>query len=317
MGAMSSSASPAAVAEQPTPLPVAGLVFALLAAVGFSFKAIFVKLSYRYGVDAETLLALRMAYSLPIFAVMGWRARATPRNGKTPLTRRDYGLLAGLGLFGYYLASYLDFLGLDYISAGLERVILFIYPTIVVLLSAVFLAKPITRRTGAALVLCYVGVAVAVAHDFKVVGETRDVLVGSLFVFGAAVSYALFLLGNGQVVNRLGSSRLSAGGSIFAGILAIGQFLVLRPLSALDLPWIVHLYALAMGTLCLVLPVWCLAEGIRRIGASPVALVGSFGPIITLAAGWMLLDEPVGTAQLLGAALVIGGVTVMAKRNAR
>ncbi|QID19328.1 DMT family transporter [Nitrogeniibacter mangrovi] len=310
---MSQSGIAAPALDHPAAPSVAGLVFALLAAVGFSFKAIFVKLSYRYGVDAETLLALRMAYSLPVFAVMGWRARATAANGKAPLSRRDYLQLAALGVFGYYLASYLDFLGLDHISAGLERVILFIYPTIVVVLSALFLGKPITRRTGVALVLCYTGVSVAVVHDFKAVSDSGAVMLGSLLVFGSAVSYALYLMGNGQVVGRLGTSRVSAGGSIVAGVLAIGQFFVLRPIGHLDQPLVVHLYALAMGILCLVLPVWCLAEAIRRIGAGPVALVGSFGPIITLAAGAVLLNEPLGLAQLAGAALVIGGVTVMAR----
>jgi len=294
-------------------LPVAGLVFALLAAVGFSFKAIFVKLAYRHGVDAETLLALRLAYSLPVFAIMGWRARATGGNGKVPLNRRDYAWLALLGLLGYYLASYLDFLGLDHISAGLERVILFIYPTLVVVLSALFLGKPLTRRVVSALALTYVGVAIAVTHDFSVAGDADAIMLGSVLVFGSALSYALYLMLNGQVVGRLGTSRVSAGGSIFAAVLAIGQFLVLRPLSALDQPLEVHLYALAMGLFCLVMPVWCLSEAIRRIGAGPVALMGSFGPIITLAFGWLLLSEPLGLSQLIGAALVIGGVTIMAK----
>lgn len=307
---------PAAPAANPShALPLTGLVLAVLAAVAFSFKAIFVKLAYRHGVDAETLLALRMGYSLPVFALIGWRGRAGRDPHLAPLTRTDLLWLAGLGVFGYYLASYLDFLGLDYISAGLERVILFVYPTIVVVLSALFLGKPLTRRTLVALALCYLGVAVAVGHDFHVVGDHREVILGSALVFAAALSYALYLLGNGQVVARLGTARVSAGGSIVAGVLAIGQFLILRPIEALAQPLVVHLYALAMGILCLVLPVWCLAEAIRRLGAGPVALVGSLGPIITLAAGWVLLEEPLGSAQLIGAALVIGGVTVMAKRS--
>ena len=305
--------TPSSAALESPHLPLAGLVFALLAAVGFSFKAIFVKLAYRHGVDAETLLALRLAYSLPVFAIMGWRARATVRNGTAPLNRRDYAWLAVLGLFGYYLASYLDFLGLDHISAGLERVILFIYPTIVVVVSALFLGKPLTRRVVVALVLSYLGVAIAVAHDFSVAGDTGAIVLGCSLVFGSAVSYALYLMVNGQVVGRLGTSRVSAGGSIFAAVLAVGQFAIMRPLSALDQPIEVHLYALAMGLFCLVMPVWCLSEAIRRLGAGPVALMGSFGPIITLAFGWMLLGEPMGAAQLIGAALVIGGVTIMAR----
>jgi len=291
-------------------LPLAGLVLATLAAVGFSFKAILVKLAYRHGVDAETLLALRMSYSLPFFLVMGWRAR---RGAAQALTGRDLLALAGLGFFGYYLASYLDFLGLDHISAGLERVILFVYPTIVVLLSALFLGKPLTRRVVLALVLCYVGVSIAVAHDLHAMGGSANVMIGSALVFASAVSYALYLMGNGLVVGRIGASRVTAVASTVACLLSIGQFLLMRPVASLAQPLAVHGLALAMALFSTVVPVWCLSEAIRRIGAGPVALMGSLGPIITLALGWVLLDEALGLYQLAGAALVIGGVLVMAR----
>jgi len=301
----------AAAASRPhPPLPLAGLILATLAAVGFSFKAILVKLAYRHGVDAETLLALRMSYSLPFFLVMGWRARQA---SGTPLSAVDLLVLAALGFFGYYLASYLDFLGLDHITAGLERVILFIYPTVVVLLSAAFLGKPLTRRVVAALVLCYVGVAIAVTHDLRVEGDSADVVLGCVLVFGSALSYALYLMGNGLVVGRLGASRVTAGASTIACLLSIAQFLMMRPVGALAQPLPVHGLALAMALFSTVVPVWCLSEAIRRIGAGPVALMGSLGPIITLALGWMLLDEGLGAYQLGGAALVIVGVLVMAR----
>ena len=287
-----------------------GLALALAAAVGFSFKAILVKLAYAHGVDAETLLALRMGYSLPVFVAMGLRARG---NAANPLTGTDALHLFGLGVLGYYLASYLDFLGLDYISAGLERLILFSYPSLVIVLSALFLGTALTRRTGAALLLCYAGIALALVHDVRAIGDQRAVLIGSLLVFASALSYALYLMGNGLVVGRLGTARVTAWASTAACLMAIGQFVLLRPLSALDQPWQVHALALAMAVFSTVLPVWCLSEAIRRIGAGPVALTGSLGPIVTLALGALLLDEPLGLAQLGGAALVIGGVTVMAR----
>ncbi len=159
-----------------------GLLCAVLAAVGFSFKAILVKLAYRHGVDAETLLALRMAFSLPFFIIMGWMSA---NRSSTALTLGDRVWLCGLGLLGYYLASYLDFLGLRYISAALERLILFVYPTLVVVLSALFLGQPITRRMLGALVVCYVGIALAVAHDLHIAGSARDIALGSALVFGS------------------------------------------------------------------------------------------------------------------------------------
>ena len=288
-----------------------GLLCAVLAAVGFSFKAILVKLAYRYGVDAETLLALRMAFSLPFFIALGWMSahRATHR-----LTPPDWAWLFGLGLLGYYLASYLDFLGLRYISAALERLILFVYPTLVVLLSALWLGQPLTRRVLGALALCYAGITLAVAHDLHLAGSARDLALGGSLVFGSALSYALYLLGSGQVVGRLGAMRVTALASLIACGLGIGQFLLLRPLAALAQPWPVYGLALAMALFSTVLPIWAISEAIRRIGAGPVAMTGSLGPIVTLLLAWLLLDEALGVAQLAGAALVIVGVTVMARR---
>ena len=288
-----------------------GLLCAVLAAVGFSFKAILVKLAYRYGVDAETLLALRMVFSLPFFIAMGWMSahRATHR-----LTPQDGAWLFGLGLLGYYLASYLDFLGLHYISAALERLILFVYPTLVVLLSALWLGQPLTRRALGALALCYAGIALAVAHDLRLAGTARDLALGGSLVFGSALSYALYLLGSGRVVGRLGAVRVTAFASLIACGLGIGQFLLLRPVAALVQPGPVYGLALAMALFSTVLPVWAVSEAIRRIGAGPVALTGSLGPIVTLLLAWLLLDEALGVAPLTGAGLVIAGVMVIARR---
>ena len=288
-----------------------GLLCAVLAAVGFSGKAILVKLAYRHGVDAETLLALRMAFSLPFFVTMGWMS-AHPKEAR--LTRRDWAWLFGLGLLGYYLASYLDFLGLRYISAALERLILFVYPTLVVLLAALLFGQRIAHRVLSALTLCYAGIALAVAHDWRLAGSTRDLALGSALVFGSALSYALYLLGNGRVVSRIGTMRVTAVASVIACLLALGQFLLMRPVTTLVQPWPVYGLALAMALFSTVLPVWLLSEAIHRLGAGQVALTGSLGPVVTLLLAWLLLDEPLGVAQLAGVALVITGVAVMARR---
>nr|WP_121427153.1 DMT family transporter [Azoarcus sp. DN11] len=288
-----------------------GLLFATLGAVGFSFKAIFVKLAYRYGVDAETLLALRMGLSLPFFLVMG---QVADRRAAHRLGGGDWLWMVALGFSGYYLSSYLDFLGLRYITAALERLILFLYPTLVILLSALFLAKPIGRRTLAALALCYAGIGLAVGHDLHVAGEARDVAAGGALVFASALFYALYLMGNGQVVGRLGAMRVTAFATSVACVLCIGQFLVLRPVSALDLPWQVYALGATMALMSTVAPVWLVSEAIRRLGAGPVSLMGSLGPVVTIFLGWLLLDEGLGVSQLAGAALVIAGVLVMARR---
>lgn len=288
-----------------------GLAFALVGAVGFSFKAILVKLAYQHGVDAETLLALRMAFSLPFFLVM---AAVAGRRATRRLAGRDWLWMAGLGFLGYYLASYLDFLGLQYISAALERLILFLYPTLVIVLSALFLGKPITRRALAALALCYLGIAFALGHDLKIAGEAGAVLLGSALVFGSALAYALYLMGNGEVVGRLGSMRVTAVATSFACVFCIAQFLLLRPPGALIQPWQVYGLSLAMAVFSTVAPVWLVSEAIRRLGAGPVSLTGTLGPVITIFLGWLMLDEVIGVSQIAGAALVIVGVLVMARR---
>ncbi len=180
--------------------------------------------------DAETLLALRMAFSLPFFLGMAWIGVG---RAASLLTLRDWGWLCGLGLLGYYLASYLDFLGLHYLSAGLERLILFVYPTLVVLLAALWLGQPLTRRVLGALALCYAGIALAMAPDLRLAGTARDLALGGVLVFGSALSYALYLLGSGRVVGRLGAVRVAACAALVACGLAIGQFLLIRPLAAL------------------------------------------------------------------------------------
>lgn len=290
-----------------------GLIYAVLGAVGFSFKAILIKLAYRYGVDAETLLALRMGYALPFFLAMGWFVE---RRAAAPLAGRDWLLLLGLGYLGYYLASYLDFLGLRYISAALERLTLFLNPSIVVILSALFLGKPLTFPTLAALALSYVGLGLVVVQDFGAAPEGGQILLGCGLVMASALSYALYLMGNGEVVGRLGAARVTAWASSAACVLSLGQFALLRPVSALAQPWQVHALAGAMALVSTVLPIWLMSEAMRRLGAGPVAIIGTLGPVITLVLGWTVLGEAFGWAQLVGAGLVLTGVLASRRKAA-
>jgi drug/metabolite transporter (DMT)-like permease len=284
-----------------------GLACALLGAVGFSFKAILVKAAYRYGVDPETLLALRMLYSLPLFLLMGY----TARNAAEPILASDWRMLLMLGVLGYYGSSYLDFLGLRHISAALERLILFVYPTIVVLYGAWRAQRAPPRPTLIALVLCYAGVALVVTHDVR--AGSGNVLVGGTLVFASAVCYAAYLLGAAPLLTRLGSARVAAWATLVACVAALLQFALLRPLAlAVAQPWQVQALSAAMAVFSTVLPIWLVSEGIRRLGAAPTAMIGSLGPPITMLLAWALLGEALGAAQLLGAALVIGGVRLVA-----
>lgn len=272
-------------------------------------KAIFVKSAYRYGVDAETLLALRMLYALPFFGLMAvWVHRKAPLK----MTRKDLLQLTLLGFLGYYLASYLDFLGLQYISAALERLILFLYPTIVVVISALLLGKPISRNTFWALLLSYAGLLVALVGEVHLGGLT-NLLLGGVLVFASGVSYATYLLNSGSVLARLGSMRVAAYATAIACLFTIVQFVVMRPISNLVQPWPVHALGVCMAIFSTVLPVWLLSEAIRRMGAGPTAMIGSLGPVITILLAATVLGEPLGWPQLVGATLVMMGVAQVSR----
>jgi drug/metabolite transporter (DMT)-like permease len=292
----------------------AGLWLAAIAAVGFSFKAILIKLAYPYGVDAVTLLALRMLFSLPAFLYVGWRtgARAPQR-----LDARDMVLIALLGIVGYYGASYLDFLGLQYISVGLERLILFLYPTLVVLLSLLFLGKRIARLEVLALVLSYAGIALAFAHDVAASSNDRNVWLGGALVFGSAVAYAVYLIGNGQLVGRIGAARFTAQAMTWASVACLVQFLLINPPSSLRLPWEVYALSIAMAIFSTVAPTFMVSAAIRRIGSAKVGLIGAVGPMATIFLGWWMLGESISLIQLAGASLVMAGVLIVGLRGVR
>ena len=287
-----------------------GMVFALLAAFGFSFKAILVKLAYAWHpVDAITLLALRMLFALPFFLALAWQAR-----GADPHARMDAGdwlRLTWLGLTGYYLASILDFWGLGYINAGLERLILFLYPTLVVVLGAWLGRRRVARRETWALALSYGGIALAFASDLHLASDRSALLLGSGLVFASAVAYALYLLASGNTIARIGTRRAAAYAMLISTVFVLAHFTATQPLAALRQPWSIYGLALAMAVFSTVLPAVLLAEAIKRVGAGQVALLGSAGPIITIYLGVVVLGEPATILQLIGAALVLCGVLMV------
>jgi len=287
-----------------------GPLCAVTGVLGFSGKAILVKMVYLTApVDPTTLLMLRMLYSAPLFAAMAWWAGR--RAGARPLAPRDWLALAGLGFIGYYLASLLDFIGLLYITVSLERLILFVYPTIVVMLSAVFLRRPVTRVAIAALFLCYAGIALAFWGDLAVASDKHATIIGSLLVFASAIAYAVYLVAAGRVIARIGSLRFVAWAMLVSTAFIAVHFALTRPAAALAVPPRVHALSLAMAILSTVLPTWLVAESIRRLGANTASLVGSLGPVFTIGLGVWLLDEPLHAVQVVGAALVLSGVALV------
>lgn len=287
----------------------AGLLLAVLGAIGFSGKAIIVKLAYRYGVDAVTLLMWRMLLALPFFLAMGWWSG----RGKPALTRQDWRDIAILGFTGYYLASYLDFAGLAYISASLERLILYLNPTLVLLLSVLFFHHRLQARQVVAMAISYAGVVAVFAHELSF--EGGNTAIGAALVFGSAISYAVYLALSGKVVQRLGSLRLAGLASSVACALCIGQFLLLKPLSAARVPEPVLWLSLLNSTACTVAPVLMVMLAIARIGAPLSSQVGMVGPMSTLIMGALILGEPMNAWIVIGTVLVLGGVFLVGARK--
>lgn len=295
-----------------------GFALAILGALLFSAKAIVVKLAYRHGVDAATLLGLRMVLAMPFFALAAlWAARRAPAS--STLSRGDWARVGFLGFAGYYLSSYLDFLGLQYITAALERLILFLYPTVVMVLTARLLHKPITRLQVAALVVSYVGIGIVFVHDLVSMGAGADraaIVTGALLVFGSAVSYAIYLVSSGELVQRVGSIRLTAYATLVACVLCIAQYVLTHPLGALrQLPPEVWWLSIFNATACTVVPVFATMMAVSRIGAPNVSLTGMLGPIATIFFGAWALDEALTAWQLGGAALVVAGVFLITRRR--
>jgi drug/metabolite transporter (DMT)-like permease len=291
------------------PSHAAGAGLALLAAFGFSLKAIFIKLAYPYGVDAITLLALRMAFALPVFL---WVGLARQRAGAA-MSGGDWGRVVILGCLGYYGASILDFWGLQYISAGLERLILFTYPTLTILIGVLFQGKSFSWREGAAMVLCYTGIGFAFVHDLGL-ADSRDVWIGGGLVFASSVAYAIYLAGSAPMIGRLGAMRFSALAMLVSTAATLLHFAAVQPLSAFIQPLPVYGWSLAMALFATVIPVFALGAAIRQLGAGRTTLYGMIGPLLTIGFGWWLLDEAISPAQLAGAALVVAGILIVSRR---
>jgi len=285
-----------------------GLGFAVLGAVAFSAKAIVVKLAYRYNVDAITLLMYRMLFALPFFALMAWWAG----RGQARLTAEQWWRVLWVGFSGYYLASFLDFAGLQFISASLERLILYLNPTVVLLLGWRLYGRRIQPQQALAMAISYTGVMVVFGHELHFDGWVT--LLGGGLVFASAISYAVYLLMSGELVKQVGSMRLVGLASLVASGFCLVQFALLRPMSAAWVaPEVIQL-SLFNAVFCTAVPVLLVMLGIERIGAALAAQVGMVGPMSTLIMGVFILDEPFNAWILVGTAFVLAGVYWASKR---
>lgn len=285
-------------------------MLAIVGAVFFSAKAIVAKLMYRYQVDAVMVITLRMVFSFPMFLVVAiWKARREP-----PLARADYLRIVVLGLMGYYLSSFLDFLGLQYISAGLERLILFLTPSFVMLIAFAFFKRRVTWIEWAALVVSYLGTVLVLMHDLNAGGA--NVILGSTLVLGSAFTYSIYLISSGELVRRVGAVRLVAYAMCVSSVACLIQFFILRtPAELVSQATGVYQLSLFNAVFCTVLPVFLTMVAVARIGAPTAAQAGLVGPVSTLFMGAVLLDEPITAIQLLGTGLVLAGMWLLSRKK--
>lgn len=285
----------------------------ILAAIGvvmFSAKAVLVKLAYEYNVDTVSLLLIRMGLALPFYVIIAAIESTRKKNEK--LQAKDYWFLILLGILGYYLASYLDFQGLNYVTASIERLILFVYPTMVVAISAVFLKKRISVQQKLAVLITYIGVFIAFYKYSSASGISTNIPLGAMLVFASALAYAIFLVGSGDMIPRIGAVRFTSYAMIVSCAAVMVHYAFKNSGDVFNQQTEVYYLGLGMAFISTIIPSFLLAEAIKRIGASNVAIVGSIGPISTIILATIFLGEQIGFFQILGTVIVISGVMLIA-----
>ncbi|MGO3891748.1 MAG: DMT family transporter [Paenalcaligenes sp.] len=291
-----------------------GLLLAGLGSILFSAKAIVAKLTYQYGVNALTVLGFRMLLALPVFLMIAyWQMRKVKAGQLKPLTLKQMFELLVLGFLGYYLASLLDFMGLERISASLERLILFLSPTFVLLLSAVFLRKKILPKQWLALSLSYLGVGLVFVQDLSFSGD--DVLLGSFFVLGSALSYSIYLIASGELIKNIGSTRLVAYAMSISAVYTLIHLISAEGWGVLIQPAPVYGLSVLHAVFHTVLPTFMTMWAVERIGAPMSAQMGLVGPVSVLFLASWFLDEPITVVQILGTVFVLGGALVLGKKR--
>jgi drug/metabolite transporter (DMT)-like permease len=281
---------------------VGGIFLCLFGAICFSTKAIFVKLAYRdTDVDAVTLLALRMIFSLPFFVVSAFLSSKQSTNVK--FTQQQWLAIAGIGCLGYYVSSLLDFLGLQYVTAGIERLILFVYPTLVLIISSTIFKTRITRWQWIALAVTYAGLVAACIPEIQGRGPGENFWKGSILILICALTYAIYIVGSGRLIPQVGSSKFNSYAMSFAAVAVIIHFLITSDSSLTTQASTVYTYSFAMAIIGTVVPSYLISEGIKRVGSGNAAIIASIGPVSTILQAAIFLQEPVYVLQIVGTGL--------------
>ena len=293
---------------------VGGIIICFLGAVCFSTKAIFVKLAYRdTDIDPVTLLALRMLFSLPFFIFSA--AVSSNKTTNVRFTQKQWIAVAAVGCLGYYVSSLLDFLGLQYITAGIERLILFIYPTLVLLISSIIFKIKITSRQWLALLVTYAGLIAACVPEIQGTGAGENFWKGSLLILVCALTYALYIVGSGKLIPVVGASKFNSYAMSFAAVAVLIHFFLTSSHSLLDQTAMVYMYSFAMAIISTVIPSYLISEAIKRVGSGNAAIIASVGPVSTILQAAIFLNEPVKTLQLLGTGLILAGVFMVGQKK--
>lgn len=294
----------------------AGAAFVFLGAICLSSKAVLVKLAYQYEVDSISLLTLRMLFALPFYLVIGFFANKNSKESRYLIKSKDWLYILLLGFAGYYIASLCDFLGLQYVTASIERLVLFVYPTIVLLISAIFFGKRIFKIQFLALLLTYFGIIIAF-YEGASFSEEANFLFGAFLVFLAALFYAIYVVGSGHLAPRIGTFRFTSISMTAAALGVIVHHIIVYQFDLFHFEKEVYILSFLMATFATVLPSFMITEGIRRIGANSAAIIGSVGPISTIILAYIFLSERLGWMQWSGTIFVISGVLLITLNRTR
>lgn len=289
-----------------------GVLLGVLGIVLFSSKAVMVKLAYNYNVDAITMLLLRMLFSFPFYVVIAYLYRNKNQEIKT--TKKDYAWVVFFGLVGYYLASFFDFVGLTYIKASLERIILFVYPTIVILLNRLFFKQPITKIQTLAIFLSYLGIVIAFSDEVDISGN--NVYLGGFFVLLSAITYASYLVGSGWLIPKFGVVKFTAYAMLVSCFCVFVHFSIIGETDLLNLPWQVYVLGCLIAVFATVIPSFLVSASIKIISSSNFAIVAGVGPISTIILASLFLNESLTLFQFFGAILVIIGIIITSLNQA-
>jgi drug/metabolite transporter (DMT)-like permease len=290
--------------------PLKGALLIFTGAVLFAGKAVLVKYNYiHYHVGTVSLLALRMLFALPFYVIILYIERKKSAI-KEPLSNKQWMWMFFLGIVGYYLASLFDFWGLNYVTASIERLILFLYPSIVVIISALFLKKPIYKIQYLALLITYTGVVCTFIPDLQL-GVQKNLIWGSILVFLSAFTYALYLIGSGEMIPKIGTIRFTSYAMIISTAVVLLHHFIAGNTNLFHFQKEVYYLSFTMAVFSTVIPSFLISEGIKHVGSGNASIIGSIGPIATIIMASVFLDEKITPWQLTGTLIVLVGVLMI------